>query len=51
MDIVLTCLLNWDSNNKERVGMGIMGDLEGWAQAGEEQGRGSLHAQWNLFME
>jgi hypothetical protein len=51
MDIVLKCLLNWDSDKKERSGTGIVGDLDGWAQAGEEQGRGSLHAHWQLFTE
>jgi len=51
MDIVLRCLLNWDSDKKERIGTGIVGDLDGWAQTGEEQGRGSLHAHWQLFTE
>lgn len=51
MDIVLRCLLNWDDKEKQSLGPGIVGDLVAWNQAIEEQGRGSLHAHWQLFTE
>ena len=31
------------------MGPGIVGDLNAWVQAAEEQGRGTLHAHWQLF--
>ena len=49
MDIVLKCLLNWDKEEKKSLGTGMVGDLVAWNQAVEEQGRGSLHAHWQLF--
>jgi hypothetical protein len=49
MDIVLRCLFNWDDEEKQSLGPGIVGDLVAWNQAIEEQGRGSLHAHWQLF--
>jgi hypothetical protein len=49
MDIVLKCLLNWDDEEKKLLGTGIVGDLIAWNHAIEEQGRGSLHAHWQLF--
>ena len=49
MDIVLKCLLNWDSEQKKSLGTGMVGDLVAWNQTVEEQGRGSLHAHWQLF--
>ena len=49
MDIVLKCLLNWDNERKESLGTGMVGDLVAWNHTVEEQGRGSLHAHWQLF--
>ena len=49
MDIVLKCLLNWDSEQKKSLGTGMVGDLVAWNQTVEEQGPGSLHAHWQLF--
>jgi hypothetical protein len=49
MDIVLKCLLNWDNKRKESLGPRIVGDLIAWNQTIKEQGRGSLHAHWQLF--
>jgi hypothetical protein len=51
MDIVLKCLLRWNTEYQHSDGMGIAGDLIAWNQANEEQGRGSLHAHWQLFTE
>jgi hypothetical protein len=51
MDIVLRCLFNWDDEEKQSLGPGIVGDLVAWNQTTEEQGRGSLHAHWQLFTE
>ena len=49
MDIVLKCLLNWDKEENKSLGPGMVGDLVAWNQTIEEQGRGSLHAHWQLF--
>ena len=49
MDIILKCLLNWDEEEKKSLGTGMVGDLVAWNQAVERQGRGSLHAHWQLF--
>ena len=49
MDILIKSLLKWDANKQESTGTGIAGDLTGWVQAAEEQGRGTLHTHWQLF--
>ena len=36
MDIVLKCLLNWDSEQKKSLGTGMVGDLVAWNQTVEE---------------
>ena len=49
MDIIIKSLLKWDTANQKSTGKGMVGDLNGWVQAAEEQGRGTLHAHWQLF--
>ena len=49
MDIIIKSLLKWDTENQKSTGKGMAGDLNGWVQAAEEQGRGTLHAHWQLF--
>ena len=49
MDIVIKSLLRWDTRDQKSLGPGMAGDLNGWVQAAEEQGRGTLHAHWQLF--
>ena len=50
MDIVLRCLLGWDS--KKQFGKcGIFGIVKAWIRADEEQGRLTLHGHWLIWIK
>ena len=49
MQIVLECLFNWDSKNQKGRD-GIVGIVEAFCRADEEQGRGSLHSHWLIWI-
>ncbi|EJK72421.1 hypothetical protein THAOC_06050, partial [Thalassiosira oceanica] len=49
MDIVLRCLLGWDSK-KQSGRCGIFGMVEAWIRADEEQGRLTLHGHWLIWI-
>lgn len=49
MDIIIKSLMNWSTENQVSTGPGMAGDVTAWVQAAEEQGRGTLHAHWQLF--
>jgi hypothetical protein len=51
MQIITEHLLKWDTENQCSRGYGILGDIQAFARADEEQGRGSLHAHWNIFVK
>ena len=52
MQIITEHLLKWDAENQCSLGYGILGDVQAFARADEEQGRGSsLHAHWNIFVK
>jgi len=47
--IVLEVLLGWDSKEQRGTEDGIMGELEAWGMAVEEQARKTLHSHWLLW--
>ena len=49
MQIVTECLFGWDDKNKKGNG-GILGTLEAFIRGDEEQGRGSNHGHWLLWV-
>ena len=49
VQIVLECLLGWDSNNRKGR-EGILGVLEAFCRGDEEQGRGSNHGHWLIWV-
>ena len=49
MDIIIKSLMNWSTDDQVSMGPGMAGDITAWVQAAEEQGRGTLHAHWQLF--
>ena len=51
MRIVIKCLLNWDTSSHSSRGPGIFGDTIAFARADEEQGRGSLHGHWQIWVK
>lgn len=51
MQIVIECLLNWDMSSNTSKGPGIFGETEAFARSDEEQGRGSLHGHWQIWVK
>ena len=51
MQIVIECLLNWDMSTNCSKGPGIFGETIAFARADEEQGRGSLHGHWQIWIK
>ena len=49
MQIVLECLFGWDDKNQQG-NEGILGVLDAFCRADEEQGRGDLHSHWLLWI-
>ena len=49
MQIVLEVLLGWDSKEQRGTEDGIMGELDAWGMAVEEQARKTLHSHWLLW--
>lgn len=49
MDIIIKSLINWSTDDRILMGPCMAGDVTAWVQAAEEQGRGTLHAHWQLF--
>ncbi len=43
MQILLECLLKWDTTTQTSKGKGILGTVNAFAGADEEQGRKTLH--------
>ena len=50
MEIVTSCLLGWDFENKVGTG-GIFGMMEAFARTDEEQGRKTLHGHWLVWIK
>jgi hypothetical protein len=51
MSVVIECLLNWDVKQQKSKGPGVLGNIIAFARADEEQGRGSLHSHWQIWVE
>jgi hypothetical protein len=51
MSVVIECLLNWDVKKQTSKGPGVLGNVLAFARADEEQGRGSLHSHWQIWVE
>ena len=49
MQIILSELLAWDSDKQEGSEDGIVGELDAWGMAVEEQARKTLHSHWLLW--
>ena len=49
MQIVLECLVGWDLE-KRRGKEGVLGVVEAFAKADEEQGRKTLHSHWLIWV-
>jgi len=49
MQIVLEVLLGWNSKEQKGSEDGIMGELDAWGMAVEEQARKTLHSHWLLW--
>ena len=49
VQIVLECLLGWNSND-QKGSEGILGKLEAFCRGDEEQGRGSNHGHWLIWV-
>ena len=50
IQIVLETLLGWDPKSQSGQ-KGVLGTLEAWARADEEQGRKSLYSHWQLWVK
>ena len=49
MKIIIEKIFLWDQDKQSSDTFTPLGDINGWIQAAEEQGRGSLHAHWIIF--
>jgi hypothetical protein len=49
MKILIEKIFLWDHDAQHSKNLTPLGDINGWIQAIEEQGRGSLHAHWQIF--
>ena len=49
--IVIKTLLQWDRNKQQSKGKGILGTTRAFAPGDEEQGHGTLHSHWQVFIE
>lgn len=50
VEILISCLLQWDTKKQMSKGMGVLGTTLGYAPADEEQGRGTLHSHWQVWL-
>ncbi len=51
MQILTECMLKWDIKSKSSTGKGILGTVQAFAGANEEQGRKTLHRHWQIWVE
>ena len=49
--IIIETLLQWDDKKEEAKGVGIVGTTKAFVPADEEQGRGTLHSHWQIWVE
>ncbi len=51
MQILMECLLKWDTNTQTSKGKGILDTVIAFAGADEKQGRKTLHRHWQIWVE
>ncbi len=51
MQILMECLLRWDTKTQTAKGKGILGTVIAFAGADEEQGRKTLHRHWQIWVK
>jgi hypothetical protein len=49
--VVIETLLQWDCKNQRYKGKGRVGTIRAFAAGDEEQGRGTLHGHWQVYVE
>jgi hypothetical protein len=51
MQILTEHMLKWDTKTKTSTGKGILGTMQAFAGADEEQGQKTLHQHWQIWVE
>ncbi len=51
MQILTECMLKWDIKSISSTGKGILGTVQAFAGADEEQGCKTLHRHWQIWVE
>ena len=51
IQILIEDLFQWDSTKQRSKGKGVLGTVEAVAPADEEQGRGTLHSHWQIWLK
>jgi hypothetical protein len=51
MQILMKCLLKWDTKTQTSKGKGILGTVIAFAGADEEQGHKTFHRHWQIWVE
>ncbi len=51
MQIIMDCMLRWDSKNQTSKGKGILRTVLEFSAADEEQGRETLHPHWQIWVK
>jgi hypothetical protein len=51
MQILMECLLRWDTKTQTSKGKGILGTVIAFAGADGEQGRKTLHQHWQIWVK
>lgn len=51
MQILIKCLIKWDTKKMKSTGQGIFGTVVAFFGADEEQGRKTLHRHWQIWTE
>ena len=50
-DILVSELLQWDMRTQSAKRPGVIGTVEAFGPADEEQGRGTLHSHWQIWIK
>ena len=51
MQILIEDLFQWDVENQRSKGKGVLGTIIAFGPADEEQGRGTLHSHWQIWIK
>jgi hypothetical protein len=51
MQIIMECVLIWDSKNQTSKGKGILGTVLALSARDEKQGRKTLHCHWQTWVQ